>query len=220
MYKILKKTTKAVLILSISFIFIYFFIKYKKYFIHISITNLRNYILSFGSMAWIMFIIIFSFKPIVIVFPSLVLMIIAGNIFGHTKGFVLSFIGLYTSATFAFGIAKKLGKPFVYRITRDKLIKLDDNIEVHGFKIILLLRLASVFAYDPLSYAAGLTKIKYRDFIIATMLGTLPEMITYTYLGGNMANMLSKKFIIPIIALIAIATISSYIYKSYSKVKT
>lgn len=215
MCKNLKNIVKAVLILCISFVFIYLLIKYQKYFAHVNIKNLRNYILSFGSLAWIVFIIIFSLKPIIIVFPSLVFMIIAGNIFGPTKGFILSMIGLYTSATFAFYLAKQMGKPFVSKITRGKLLRLDDNMEIHGFKIILLLRLASVFAYDPLSYAAGLTRIKYRDFIIATMIGTLPEMITYSYLGGNMSNILSKKFIIPVLMLIIVGTISSYVYKYY-----
>jgi uncharacterized membrane protein YdjX (TVP38/TMEM64 family) len=143
--------------------------------------------------------------------------VLAGNIFGPLKGFLLTMLGLYFSGTLAFYLAKSLGKPFVSKITRGKLLKLDDNIETHGFKIMLLMRVSTLFPYDPLSYAAGLTKITYRDFITASLLGAFPEMLAYSYLGQNMHHPFSKKFIIPL-ALVAIVAIGgSFMFKSYNK---
>ncbi|WP_347460457.1 VTT domain-containing protein [Clostridium sp. DMHC 10] len=82
-----------------------------------------------------------------------------------------------------FFLAKKLGRPFVDKILKGKVMKLDNGIEKHGFMIMLLMRLSFVFAYDPLSYAAGLTSMKYRDFILGTIIGIIPEMLCYSFMG-------------------------------------
>ena len=212
-----KNIINAILIICISFLFIYFLLKYQKHLRHINFKALRSYILSFGPLAFLVLLLIYSLKPIILVFPALLLTVLAGNIFGPLKGFLLTMLGLYFSGTLAFYLAKSLGKPFVSKITRGKLLKLDDNIETHGFKIMLLMRVSTLFPYDPLSYAAGLTKITYRDFITASLLGAFPEMLAYSYLGQNMHHPFSKKFIIPL-ALVAIVAIGgSFMFKSYNK---
>lgn len=222
--KVMKKNTKniinAVFILCILFAFIYIIMKYQRYFTHISIKHLKNYILSFGPLAAFIFLIIFAIKPVIIVFPALVLTVIAGNIFGPIKGFILTMAGLFLSGSFAFYIAKSLGRPFVNKITRGKLVNIDKNIEVHGFKILLFMRVSTMFPYDPLSYAAGMTKISYKDFISASLLGSFPEMLTYSYLGKNIEHPLNKGFIICLVLVAAIAAGGSIIYKIYAKQNT
>lgn len=213
-----KNIIKSIIILCISIVFIYIIFKYQKHFTHIRLKDLRSYIISFGPYAALVFLLLYSIKPILIFFPTMVFTAIAGNIFGPLIGFFLTVIGLFTSGTFAFYLARKLGKPFANKITHGKLLKLDGNIEQHGFKIMLLMRLSTLFPYDPLSYAAGLTKISYVDFITATIIGTAPEMLAYSYIGHNMRHPSLQKIIIPICLVISLALIGSYIYKTSIKV--
>lgn len=214
-----KNIMKSILILCISILFIYLLIRYQKHFTRINVRGLRNYILSFGPFASLVFVLLYALKPVVFVFPALLLTVLAGNIFGPIRGFILVMIGLTLSGTFAFYLARSLGKPFVTKITRGKLLKLDEKIENYGFKIILLMRLSTLFPYDLLSYAAGLTKMKYRDFILASILGAFPEMLAYCYLGHNMRHPLSRKFIIPVVLVAAVAIGGSFMYKSTIKKK-
>lgn len=213
----LKKMTRIVLILCISALFIYVIVKYQHRFRHINVRGLRNYIISFGPMASVVLLLIYSLKPIVLVFPAVLLTVLAGNIFGPIKGFALTIIGLFVSASLAFYLSRSLGKPFVSKITKGKLLKLDDSIETHGFKIMFLMRLSTLFPYDALSYASGLTKMKYKDFILGTILGTAPEMLAYSFLGQSMRHPFSKKILIPIVLIIAIAVGGAFMYKSFSK---
>ncbi len=206
---------KAILILCISIFFIYLLFKFQNIFRHINIRNLRKYILSFGPWAFLVFLLIYSLKPIVVVFSAVLLTALAGNIFGPVEGFLLSMVGVFFSATLAFYLSKLLGKSFVAKITRGKLMKLDDNIEVYGFKIMLLMRLSTLFPIDPLSYAAGLTKMKYSDFILGTLIGLAPEMMAYSYLGLSMRHPFSKKILMPILLVVAIAVSGAFMYKSY-----
>lgn len=48
-------------------------------------------------------------------------------------------------------------------------------------------RLLPFVPFDPISYAAGLTSIRFRSFFIATGLGQLPATIVYS-LGGQHVN--------------------------------
>ena len=210
-----RKVLKAILILCISMFFIYLIFKYKVFFKYINIRSLRKYILSFGPLAPLALLLIYSLKPLVVVFPAVLLTVIAGNIFGPIKGFSLTMAGVFFSATLAFYLSKSLGKSFVDKITRGKLLKLDDNIETYGFKIIFLMRLSTLFPIDPLSYASGLTKMKYTDFIFGTLLGLAPEMLAYSYLGQSTRHPFSKKIFIPIILIVAVAGSGAFLYKSY-----
>lgn len=214
-----KNIIKSILILCISLLFIYLLIKYQKHFARINVRGLRNYILSFGPFASLVFVLLYALKPVVFVFPALLLTVLAGNIFGPFRGFILTMVGLTLSGTFAFYLARSLGKPFVSKITRGKLLKLDENIENYGFRIMFLMRLSTIFPYDPLSYAAGLTKMKYRDFILASVLGAFPEMLAYCYLGHSFRHPFSLKVIIPIVLIAVVAVGGSFLYKSSIKAK-
>ena len=175
--------------------------------------NLRIYILSYGSFAAICFILIYSLKPIVFIVPASLLSILAGNLFGPLCGLALSLISCFFAGSLAFFLAKALGKPFVDKLLWGKAIIFNDNFEKHGFKIMLIMRLSVIFPYDELSYAAGLTKMKYWDFISATLLGVLPEMTCYSLMGGNIEKPLSISFMVPIALTITIAFIAFRIYK-------
>jgi len=194
-------------------VIIFLVLRYKRHLVHISLRELKRYILSYGEFASLIFIVIYSLKPVLLVVPTGLLSILAGNIFGPHKALLMSMIGCFGSGTIAFFLARFLGRSFVDRFLKGKAMTLDSNIEKHGFKIMLLMRLAVVFPYDPLSYAAGLTKMKYRDFILGTLIGIFPEMVTYSLMGKNMEHPFSHKFILPIVIVIALASIAWHTYK-------
>ena len=79
------------------------------------------------------------------------------------------------------------------------------------------MRLSIVFPYDALCYASGLTKIRYRDYILGTMLGILPEMVVYSFMGKNISHPFSIGFILPILCVMLLALTSYYVYKKYRK---
>ncbi|MBC8062032.1 MAG: TVP38/TMEM64 family protein [Clostridiaceae bacterium] len=192
-------------------------IKYGSQFKYIDFKYLKRFIKSYGKFSFLCFIIIYSLKPIILVVPTSLLTILAGNIFGPFIGLSLSMFSSFMAASLAFFLARFLGKPFVDKIIGEKALKLDENIEKNGFMIMLLMRLSIVFPYDALSYASGLTKIKYRDYILGTMLGILPEMAVYSFMGKNISHPLSIRFILPMLSVIILALISFYVYKNYKK---
>ena len=57
-----------------------------------------------------------------------------------------------------------------------------------GFIIVLLGRMIVLIPFDVISYAAGLTRIKFKDYMIATFIGTIPRVIFYVFVGIQFAN--------------------------------
>lgn len=178
---------------------------------HLEIQKLLKYLESIGPIAMIVYLGMYVIKPFFIVIPANMLALGGGIVFGPVKGFLLSMIGFWISGTIAFYISRFLGKDFVESIIGKKLMKLDNNMEKNGFKILFLLRLPPVLPYDPLSYACGLTKIKYIDFIIASLIGVVPETICYSIIGREAHNPLSPKFLVPITFLIVAVVGSKFI---------
>lgn len=217
MWKNNKSLFKYIIIICIVFIFIYLLLYHKGYVININIKNLRNYIIKFGSLGFIVLLLIYSLKPVLIFFSTVALTILAGNIYGFLVGFFLTLLGLFFSASFAFYVSRNLGHGFVNRITIGKLLNANRSTKHYGLKLVFIMRLSTVFPYDVLSYAVGLTNINYKDFILGSVLGAAPEMLVYSYLGHNTIGDLSKNIFIPIITLIAMSLLGRLMYKKYSK---
>ena len=55
--------------------------------------------------------------------------------------------------------------------------------------MILTARLLPFISFDFISYAAGLSSIKVRSFLIATGIGMLPATIIYTVFGFEMEKL-------------------------------
>jgi uncharacterized membrane protein YdjX (TVP38/TMEM64 family) len=47
-----------------------------------------------------------------------------------------------------------------------------------------LTRLSPVFPFTLLNYAFGLTRVKLRDYVLASWIGMMPGTVMYVYLGS------------------------------------
>lgn len=135
-------------------------------------------------------------RPVFMIIPVWIFAVASGVIYGPLLGSIYSLIGVYLSATVAFYLARFLGRSFFLSIFGEKFRELDNKIEGNGFKVIFVMRVTVVFPFDPLSFMAGLSRIKYRPYIVATVLGSIPETIIFNYLGLGLKNILSLKLLI------------------------
>src|SRR5260370_29111326 len=66
---------------------------------------------------------------------------------------------------------------------------LDPAVAAGGFKIVLLTRLSPLFPFTLLNYAFGLTKVRFRDYVLASWIGMLPGTVMYVYLGSTVKEL-------------------------------
>ena len=154
---------------------------------------------------------IYSIKPLLLITPSNIVALVGGGLFGPVKGFILTMTGFAISGTIAFYLARLLGRDFVEGILKKRFNKLENIMKESGFKYLFILRLPPIIPYDPLSYVCGLTNISYKDFILASLIGVIPETICYSIIGTSFRNPLSPQFIVPILVLVIGAVSAKYI---------
>jgi len=126
----------------------------------------------------------------VLLMPGTALTLGSGFLYGPLLGVLLVSPASVLGATISFLLARSFGREW----TRKRIGKhprfeiIDRAIEKHGFKIVFLLRLEPLFAFVLLNYALGLTRVRLRDYIVASWLGMLPATFLYVYLGSSMKN--------------------------------
>jgi uncharacterized membrane protein YdjX (TVP38/TMEM64 family) len=125
--------------------------------------------------------------------PAWPLTVAAGFAFGVLRGSVIASIGSTFAASAAFLAGRTLARGFVEdRLARHpKFAAIDDAVAEHGFKIVLLTRLSPVLPFNLLNYAFGVTKVSFRDYVLASWIGMLPGTIMYTYLGSALNSLAS-----------------------------
>lgn len=117
-----------------------------------------------------------------IALPGSLLTLIGGAVFGVVWGTVYNMIAANFGASLAFFVARYLGRDFIKGFLKSgKLADFDKGIQSSGFKTIFRLRLIPIVPFNGLNFGAGLSSVKYRDYLLGSFLGMLPGTFIYTY---------------------------------------
>lgn len=179
--------------------------------------DIRDFIQKKGILAPIVYVLLLSLLPLLL-FPDSVLVIAGGMLFGLVRGTILTSIGSLIGGVIAFLISRAFGSKVVRKITKKDLVLFEKYKGYSGFFIILLLRLIPLFPFKVVSYSAGLTDMKLRDFCLATVIGSLPGIIVYTNLGDKANDFGSKGFYVSV-ALVVLLFVVSFVVKKAFKNK-
>lgn len=184
----------------------------------LNLESVIELIRGYGAYAAVVSFFLMILQSILSPIPALLITLSNAAIFGWWKGALLSFWSSMVGAALCFYIARTLGRDVVEKITtKTGLAKVDEFFERYGKNSILICRLLPFVSFDIVSYAAGLTPIKFWDFFIATGLGQLPATIVYSYLG-NLAGS-TKTIFISIVCVVALSALVYMIGKIYNDKK-
>jgi len=124
-------------------------------------------------------------QALAIPIPSEFVLIAGGLAFGVVFGWLVGALGSIVAAVLSFYISRKGGRSLAIRFVGEKGIKFADNwFSRWGAWAVLLGRFAPFIPFDAISYSAGLTTMKLKNFMIPTIIGTLPRALFYASLGG------------------------------------
>jgi uncharacterized membrane protein YdjX (TVP38/TMEM64 family) len=124
-------------------------------------------------------------QAIAIPIPSELVLIAGGLAFGFPFGWLVGALGSMVAAVLGFYISRKGGRSLAIRLVGEKAIRFADNwFSRWGAWAVLLGRFAPFIPFDAISYSAGLTTMKAKNFMIPTVIGTLPRTLFYTSLGS------------------------------------
>jgi uncharacterized membrane protein YdjX (TVP38/TMEM64 family) len=124
----------------------------------------------------------------VLMLPGSILTVGTGFLYGVPLGFLLVWIANTLGACAAFGVGRTIARDWVARrvANNEKFASLDKAVGVHGFKIVLLTRLSPAFPYNFLNYVFGVSRVSFRQYALASMLGLIPGILMYVYIGAGL----------------------------------
>jgi len=135
--------------------------------------------------------------------PGPVLAGASGLLFGTALGTAVAILSATLGASAAFLIARALAQRSYGALARGRLRDWTARIEGRGFLAVVYARIVPGAPFALISYAAGVTRVRLRDFAGATAIGALPRAFAYAALGGSIGNYSSPQGLVAIGVLVA-----------------
>ena len=116
--------------------------------------------------------------------PGSLLTLTAGALFGLWPGVLVVFCGAVVGSSLAFLVSRHVARPWVegWATAHPGFAAVDRAVEAEGTRIVFLLRLTPLIPFAILNYLLGLTRIRWRDMVLASP-GMLPGAVLYVYYG-------------------------------------
>lgn len=148
-------------------------------------SQLQLWLRQMGMWAPVLYILIYSIATICIL-PSTPLNLTGGAIFGAVWGTVWTSIAAILAAILAFGFSRTIGRKLVERKLAGKWESIDREMQQGGLFYMFAIRLLPLIPYGIVNFAAGLTSIKFRDYFLGTLLGTVPGILPFVMMGAGL----------------------------------
>lgn len=140
----------------------------------------------------LLYIFIYAFRPLIF-FSAAVLTIASGSIFGAGSYLNLTLAVLYTiigsnlSATVAYLVGRFFGEGLISEAQEGNtnvVQRYAERMRNNSFETILIMRFIFL-PYDLVNYLAGILRIDWKSFILATILGSIPGTIAFVSFGAS-----------------------------------
>ncbi|MBQ3133474.1 MAG: TVP38/TMEM64 family protein [Clostridia bacterium] len=180
-----------------------------------------DYLDQFGWFSWIIMIAIEIVQIVVAVVPGGITETAAGFLFGPFWGTLLSVVAIFLAYTLVFWMVKKFGIKLVglfidpHKIDELKFI----NSETRLLRTVFILYLIPALPKDAFTYFFGLTRIRWRDFILLSLIGRLPTLVATISFGWQLSEGELWKAVIIVSAIFICSFLGVLWYSRYTKKK-
>ena len=149
-----------------------------------SAEDIRRWVVGFGVWAPLIYVVVYTIRPLLL-FPTLLLNLSAGVLFGPWWGILFLLLGGFGCASFCYLLGRFGGGSWLLRNFGGSWgERLTHYLVGSGsFKKMIILRTVPIFPYDPVSIIAGSVRLPFKIYAAATVLGMLPGAIAYNFLA-------------------------------------
>jgi uncharacterized membrane protein YdjX (TVP38/TMEM64 family) len=137
-----------------------------------------------GIWAPIIYITLYTVATI-LVLPSTPLNLTGGAIFGLWWGTLWTSIAALMAAVVAFAFTRTVGRKAISQKLAGHWQAMEAEFYQGGLFYMFAIRLLPIIPYGLVNFAAGLTSIRFRDYLVGTILGTVPGVLPFVMLGSS-----------------------------------
>lgn len=146
---------------------------------------MKQWIVDLGGWGPLVYIAFLALSVVLSQIPGAPLAIVAGTIWSPFLAGIYTVAGGFLGAIIAYGLGRKLGAPLLAKfIGKDISLEFENHASRLG-SMIFLSRLFPVVPFDLLSYGAGVSRISWPTYAIATLAGMIPSTFLLTYSGNS-----------------------------------
>lgn len=169
-------------------------------------------------LAAIVMLALFALKSLSIVVYSGLLYAANGMLFPLPAAIAQNLLGTVIMVSLPYQIGRKAGATAVEEI-RAKYPKAEAiyNLRAQNDFLFPFLTRMACLPSDIVSLYMGAVHVEYKKYLLGSLLGILPQTITFPIMGMSIQNIRSPQFIISLCVEIAYILVSSAIYTIYRK---
>ena len=133
----------------------------------------------------VLFILFFALQPLVF-FPTTLMAILGGCLYGPIEGFFITLIGANGAGLTSYMVGRFFGQGMLTNEGQnDSLMHRYANyMRRNSFEAILIMHLIFL-PYDLVNYFAGFLRVDWKPFVLGTALGSLPGILTFVLFGAS-----------------------------------
>lgn len=158
----------------------------------LTIAEVRAWVEPFGTWAPIAYVALATALGLALV-PGPLLAGVSGLLFGALVGTVVTMSAAVASAVLGLVAGRAVGRPGMVELSAGagRVEAVTERLERHPVLTVIVARLAPGVPDAPLSYLAGLLRIRGWQIALGTLIGAAPRGFSYTALGGSLDDLTS-----------------------------
>ncbi|HAZ45895.1 MAG TPA: TVP38/TMEM64 family protein [Cyanobacteria bacterium UBA11369] len=168
--------------------------------------QLQTWLKQAGVWAPVTYIFLYTVGTILIL-PSTPLNLSGGAIFGAWWGTLWTTIAAVIAAVVAFAFTRTVGRDLVAKKFAGRWEAMDAEMRQGGLFYMFAIRLLPIIPYGLVNFAAGLTSIRFRDYFVGTLLGTVPGVLPFVLLGSSGLQALRTGDVLPLMGALGLTGI-------------
>ena len=178
------------------------------------LTNIIDYIRSFGPYAMLISFLMIVLINIVAVLPNIFFLAANGILFGILPGTLLSWLAESTGVIISFALMRYFGRDCTTALIRrnNLLKKVDEYSGKNGFKIMIIARSIPFVPSGIITALGAVSEIRKRDYIFATLLGKLPSAFIEVSIGHDLASYHEHSVRLTILIVVALAAYGAHLW--------
>jgi uncharacterized membrane protein YdjX (TVP38/TMEM64 family) len=144
--------------------------------------RLEGAVESAGVLGPLVYMAIYAFATTLFV-PGTLFGLAGGVLFGPVWGTIWNLLGATLGAALSFLIARYLAADWVARKADGLVQRLIAGVEAEGWRFVAVTRLVPFVPFNLLNYALGLTRIRFDQYVLASLVCMAPGAAAYSWLG-------------------------------------
>lgn len=149
--------------------------------------GLKTWLLPWGIAAPIAFVILQALQVVIAPISHYSVGLLGGFLYGPWVGGLLNWIGRLIGHIVAFLLARFVGRSIADRFVSPATMAKYDKYVAGQSLILFFVYFLPLFPDDEVSYLVGLSKMKFRVFLVANLLGHVGGSLSLAYLGSGLS---------------------------------